>query len=105
RARAETGGAPSVIRPISPFYQCKRGGGQTRARLSSRQEWGLPWVWPCRDGHVAILAITDKHWEALKDLLGRPAWMDDELFKSPMGRFMHADVIRALLESWLVEHD
>ncbi len=53
---------------------------------------------------MAILALTDKHWEALKALLGRPEWMDGELFKTPLDRFMHADVIKSLLESWLAEH-
>ncbi len=102
---AEIEAAANMIRPNYPFYYYEPPDGPNRARLSKRQEWGLPWVWACRDGHVAILAITDKHWEALKDLLGRPAWMDDELFKGPMGRFMHADVIKSLLETWLAEHD
>ena len=102
---AEIEAAANMIRPNYPFYYYERPDGPNRARLSKRQEWGLPWVWPCRDGHVAILAITDKHWTALKELLSRPEWMDDELFNSPMGRFMHADVIRSLLETWLAEHD
>lgn len=102
---AEIEAAANMIRPNYPFYYYERPDGPNRARLSKRQEWGLPWVWPCRDGYVAILAITDKHWEALKDLLDRPEWMDGELFKTPLDRFMHADVIRSLLETWLVEHD
>jgi len=102
---AEIEAAANMIRPNYPFYYYERPDGPNRARLSKRQEWGLPWVWPCRDGYVAILAITDKHWETLKDLLDRPEWMDGELFKTPLDRFMHADVIRSLLETWLVEHD
>jgi crotonobetainyl-CoA:carnitine CoA-transferase CaiB-like acyl-CoA transferase len=102
---AEVEAAANMIRPNYPFYYYEQPDGPNRQRLSKRQEWGLPWVWPCRDGYVALLAITDKHWDALKDLLGRPEWMDDELFKSPMGRFMHADVIKSLLETWLKEHD
>jgi crotonobetainyl-CoA:carnitine CoA-transferase CaiB-like acyl-CoA transferase len=102
---AETEAVANMIRPNYPFYYYEQPDGPNRMRLSSRKEWGLPWVWPCRDGYVALLAITDNHWEALKDLLGRPEWMDDELFKNPMGRLMHADVIKSLLETWLVEHD
>jgi len=102
---AEIEAAANMIRPNYPFYYYERPDGPNRVRLSKRQEWGLPWVWPCRDGYVAILAITDKHWETLKDLLDRPEWMDGELFKTPLDRFMHADVIRSLLETWLVEHD
>ena len=97
--------AANMIRPNYPFYYYERPDGPNRRRLSSRQEWGLPWVWPCRDGYVAILALTDKHWEALKALLGRPEWMEGELFKTPLDRFMHADVIKSLLESWLAEHE
>jgi crotonobetainyl-CoA:carnitine CoA-transferase CaiB-like acyl-CoA transferase len=102
---AEIEAAANMLRANYPFYFAEPPEGPNRSRLSKRQEWGLPWVWPCRDGYVAILAITDKHWEALKDLLGRPEWMDDELLKTPLGRFMHADVIKSLLEAWLLEHD
>jgi crotonobetainyl-CoA:carnitine CoA-transferase CaiB-like acyl-CoA transferase len=103
--QAEIEAVANMIRPNYPFYYAEPPDGPNRQRLSKRQEWGLPWVWPCRDGHVAILALTDKHWEALKALLGNPDWMEDELFTSPASRLMHADVIKSLLESWLREHD
>lgn len=102
---AEIEAAANMIRPNYPFYYHEPPDGPNRARLSKRQEWGLPWVWPCRDGYVAILALTDKHWGALKALLGNPEWMEDELFSNPVGRLMHAEVIKSLLESWLCEHD
>jgi CoA:oxalate CoA-transferase len=102
---AEVEAVANMIRANYPFYFYERPDGPNRQRLSQRQEWGLPWVWPCRDGYVAILALTDKQWEALKDLLGRPEWMDDELFKRPIDRLMHADVIKSLLQTWLIEHD
>lgn len=102
---AEIEAAANMLRANYPFYYSEPPEGPNRARLSKREGWGLPWVWPCRDGHVAVLAITDKHWEALKDLLGRPEWMDDELLKTPLGRLMHADIIKSLLEAWLLEHD
>lgn len=102
---AEIEAGANMIRPNYPFYYYERPDGPNRARLSKRQEWGLPWVWPCRDGYVAILALTDKHWQALKALLGNPEWMEGELFNSPLSRFMHADIIKSLLEGWLLEHD
>lgn len=102
---AETEAVANMIRPNYPFYYYEKPDGPNRQRLSKRQEWGLPWVWQCRDGYVAVLAITDKHWDALKALLDHPEWMEDELFKAPLSRFMHADIIRSLLESWLIEHD
>ena len=101
---AEIEALANMLRANLPFYYGEGPEGPNRQRLSKRQEWGLPWVWPCRDGYVAILAITDKHWNALKALLEHPEWMEEELFKTPLGRFMHADLIRSLLEGWLIEH-
>jgi crotonobetainyl-CoA:carnitine CoA-transferase CaiB-like acyl-CoA transferase len=101
---AETEALANMLRANFPFYYGEGPEGPNRQRLSKRQEWGLPWVWPCRDGYVAILAITDKHWNALKALLEHPEWMEEEMFKTPLGRFMHADLIRSLLEGWLIEH-
>jgi crotonobetainyl-CoA:carnitine CoA-transferase CaiB-like acyl-CoA transferase len=101
---AEVEAVANMLRANFPFYYGEGPEGPNRQRLAKRQEWGLPWVWPCRDGYVAILAITDKHWDALKALLGHPEWMEEELFKTPLGRLMHADLIRSLLESWLLEH-
>ena len=102
---AEIEALANMLRANFPFYYGEGPEGPNRQRLSKRQEWGLPWVWPCRDGYVAILAITDKHWDALKALLEHPEWMEEELFKTPLGRLMHADLIRSLLEGWLIEHE
>ncbi len=95
----------NMIRPNYPFYYCESPEGPNRQRLASRKEWGLPWVWPCRDGYVALLALTDQHWQQLKVMLGNPEWMESELFQTPLGRLMHADAVKTLLQEWLVEHD
>jgi crotonobetainyl-CoA:carnitine CoA-transferase CaiB-like acyl-CoA transferase len=95
----------NMIRPNYPFYYYEGPEGPNRQRLASRKEWGLPWVWPCRDGHIALLALTDQHWQQLKVMLGNPEWMNSELFQTPSGRLMHADAIKTLLEEWLLEHN
>ncbi len=95
----------NMIRPNYPFYYGESPEGPNRQRLTSRKEWGLPWVWPCRDGYVALLALTDQHWQQLKVMLGNPEWMESELFQTPLGRLMHADAVKGLLQEWLVEHD
>jgi crotonobetainyl-CoA:carnitine CoA-transferase CaiB-like acyl-CoA transferase len=102
---AEFEAVANMIRPNYPFYYYETPDGPNRQRLSSRKEWGLPWVWPCRDGHVALLALTDQHWQSLKMMLGHPEWMDSDLFQSPAERLMRADAIKILLEEWLKEHD
>lgn len=39
--------------------------------------FGPAGIFPCRDGYVYIWMSTPGHWEALRTLLGDPAWMRD----------------------------
>ncbi len=34
-------------------------------------------IFPCRDGYVYLWMSAPAHWQALRELLGAPAWMDD----------------------------
>ena len=34
-------------------------------------------VFACNDGHVYLYMTTGHHWDRLKELMGRPQWMDD----------------------------
>ena len=34
-------------------------------------------IFGCSDGHVYLYMTNGAHWTALKDLMGRPAWLDD----------------------------
>jgi crotonobetainyl-CoA:carnitine CoA-transferase CaiB-like acyl-CoA transferase len=37
----------------------------------------------CADGHVAIIGRSKKDWAAIRDVIGRPDWADDEKYEDP----------------------
>jgi formyl-CoA transferase len=51
------------------------------------------------DGRAFMLAIINapREWPLLVAALGRPEWLDDPLFASPLSRFQNADLLTALL--------
>ncbi len=59
----------------------------------------------CRDGYVYVLWAADSHWEALKDILGRPEDLDSDLFKDLAGRHENDDVLRPMVKAELMKHD
>jgi benzylsuccinate CoA-transferase BbsF subunit len=52
------------------------------------------------DRWIAIAVFTDEQWEALKDVIGRPTWADEERFSTLLGRKAHEDELEALLADW-----
>jgi crotonobetainyl-CoA:carnitine CoA-transferase CaiB-like acyl-CoA transferase len=64
-------------------------------------------VYPCAgdDRWVAIAVFGEDEWQALLDALGRPAWGDDERFKTQEDRFAHQDELDAHLAAWTATKD
>jgi crotonobetainyl-CoA:carnitine CoA-transferase CaiB-like acyl-CoA transferase len=79
--------------------------GPNRRRFLQRAKWGLSYVFACRGGHIALLALTDQHWESLKKLMGRPEWAESELFNTILGRFQNIDALDVGVASWLSEQE
>ncbi|MGD9891350.1 MAG: CaiB/BaiF CoA transferase family protein [Dehalococcoidia bacterium] len=71
----------------------------------TRLKAGSPWIYPCRDGFISMSTLRDHWWEALKDLMGRPAWADNPTFTDVAGRRQNADALDALLGEWFGAHD
>jgi crotonobetainyl-CoA:carnitine CoA-transferase CaiB-like acyl-CoA transferase len=59
----------------------------------------------CRDGYVYVLWVVDSHFEALKELLGRPEALETELFKDTAARAEYDDVVRPLIQQELLKYD
>jgi CoA:oxalate CoA-transferase len=74
------------------------------SRLRANVSVGLEPL-PCRDGYVYVLWAADSHWESLKDILGRPAELDSEIFNDLAGRHDNDDVLRPMVKAELLKHD
>ena len=55
---------------------------------------------PTKDGYFTAQFFMDHFWEALKDVLGHPEWMDQEIFADRMMRMENLDVIQLMVEEW-----
>jgi crotonobetainyl-CoA:carnitine CoA-transferase CaiB-like acyl-CoA transferase len=94
-----------MVRPNFAFYSHEPPNGANRRRFLQRTKWGLAYVFPCRNGHVALLALTDQHWESLKELMGRPEWAESEIFATLLGRFQNIDALEVGVAAWVSEQD
>jgi len=94
-----------MVRPNFALYSHEPPDGPNRRRFLQRTKWGLAYVFPCRGGHVALLALTDQHWESLKELMGRPEWAESELFSTLLGRFQNIDALEVSMAAWVSDQD
>jgi len=94
-----------MVRPNFALYSHEPPNGPNRSRFLRRTKWGLTYVFPCKGEHIALLALTDKHWESLKELMGRPEWAESELFATMMQRFMNIDALEVSVAAWVVDQD
>jgi CoA:oxalate CoA-transferase len=102
---AEVEAVAHMIRPNITFYSHEPPDGPNRSRFLRRTKWGLAYVFPCRNGHVALLALTDQHWDSLKELMGRPDWAESDIFATMMQRFQHIDALDASVAAWIADQD
>jgi crotonobetainyl-CoA:carnitine CoA-transferase CaiB-like acyl-CoA transferase len=59
-------------------------------------------VYPCAgtEAWVALAVATERQWDALRDVLGRPAWADRAEFASHEVRRRHHDELDRMLAGW-----
>ena len=57
-------------------------------------------VFPTMDGHVAIAAPVDRHWQFLCDALGKPELGKDPLFATNSTRVANGEAVRKIVADW-----
>ena len=57
-------------------------------------------VYPCADGHVAIIGVTDGHWRALCAAMGRPELAEDPRFAAKVARVRRIEETDAAVAEW-----
>lgn len=60
---------------------------------------------PCRDGYVGLVGRSRKDWVAIRDVIGRPAWCNEERFDDPFALAADADEVDGLLAEALTGFD
>ena len=64
---------------------------------------GLPFWRPyqARDGYVAVVFLTDRQWQAMCDIIGKPEYKSDERFANLIQRVKNRELIRDELNAWM----
>ncbi|MCY3964550.1 MAG: CoA transferase [Acidobacteria bacterium] len=57
-------------------------------------------VYPCRDGHVALICITERHWRNLLGAMEREDLTADRRFRTNEARVAHRDETDGLVAEW-----
>ena len=57
-------------------------------------------VYRCSDGHVAVIAVSNRHWRSILAVIGRADLVNDERFRGFSDRAEHVDEVDELVESW-----
>jgi crotonobetainyl-CoA:carnitine CoA-transferase CaiB-like acyl-CoA transferase len=79
-------------------------GGQGWSRTMPRSEKLITLMFPCRDGHVVLVAPLDHQWEALMKLIGNTEWFEKEPSTGPRVRAEDPDAMIERIGSWMKQH-
>jgi len=63
--------------------------------------------YPCKgdDEWVNITVTSEEEWEAFKQVLGTPPWMEDKCFANAYRRWQNQDELDKFIKEWTIKHD
>jgi benzylsuccinate CoA-transferase BbsE subunit len=87
---------------IGAFALQRLGDGSLEHRKTRSFRYGG--VFEAQGGFVELLTLEDRQWNALVELLGRPAWAQDEALRDPLERSRRGDAINHHIRDWMSQH-
>lgn len=91
-----------AVLSVGAFALQRLGDGSLEHRTSRRFRYGG--VFEASDGYVELLTLEDRQWHGLVDLLGRPAWAEEESLSDPLERSRRGDEINGHVREWMRRH-
>jgi crotonobetainyl-CoA:carnitine CoA-transferase CaiB-like acyl-CoA transferase len=88
---------------VGAFALQRLGDGSLEHRSTRRFRYGG--VFQARGGFVELLTLEDRQWTALVQLLGHPAWTQDDALRDPLERSRRGDEINQYVREWMSRHD
>ncbi|CAN7732806.1 CoA transferase [Variovorax paradoxus] len=87
---------------VGAFALQRLGDGSLEHRTTRSFRYGG--VFQTLDGYLELLTLEDRQWSALVELLGRPAWADEEALRDPLERSRRGDEINGHIREWMARH-
>jgi len=56
-------------------------------------------IFRCADGLAELICVEDAHWHRLANFMGRPEWLDEEIFKERQSRVRNSEAVNALVQA------
>jgi crotonobetainyl-CoA:carnitine CoA-transferase CaiB-like acyl-CoA transferase len=91
-----------TVLAVGAFALQRFGDGSLEHRRTRRFRYGG--VFEARGGYVELLTLEDRQWSALVELLGRPAWAEEEALEDPLERSRRGDEINDHIRAWMLAH-
>jgi crotonobetainyl-CoA:carnitine CoA-transferase CaiB-like acyl-CoA transferase len=88
-----------AVLSVGAFALQRLGDGSLEHRTSRRFRYGG--VFEASDGYVELLTLEDRQWFGLVDLLGCPAWAEEESLSDPLERSRRGDEINGHVRKWM----
>ena len=82
--------------------------GRVGKRRGNRHDFMAPHQnYPCQgeDEWIAIAVASDEEWQNLVQVMGTPAWAEDEKFAAVLDRLHNEDELDRLIGEWTILHD
>jgi crotonobetainyl-CoA:carnitine CoA-transferase CaiB-like acyl-CoA transferase len=92
-----------AVLAVGAFGLQRLGDGSLEHRSTRRFRYGG--VFEAQGGFVELLTLEDRQWAALVELLGRPAWTQDEALRDPLERSRRGDEINRHIREWMSRHN
>jgi len=92
-----------AVLAVGAFGLQRLGDGSLEHRSTRRFRYGG--VFEAQGGFVELLTLEDRQWAALVELLGRPAWTQDEALHDPLERSRRGDEINRHIREWMSRHN
>lgn len=61
-------------------------------------------VYPCSDGHIALISVTNRHWRSVLEVIGREDLLGDERYRDNADRTAHMTEVDELVSEWTSQH-
>lgn len=105
----ETAMFDSVFPTLASSLGLLFGSGGTLAPRTGNRHSGLseaPYnVYPTRDGHIALICVSDSHWLALLSAMGRDDLAGEDRFLTLARRAANIDEVDALVSKWTLQFE
>lgn len=95
---------PTLASALGAYYNGNGKVPQRTGNMHSGMSTAPYNVYPCEDGHLAIMCVADRQWEALVKVMGREELLGDPRFKTNVDRSVNTFIVDDMVSSWTSQH-